>query len=126
MGLKDILYRWGPVIGWMGFIYFLSNQPGLKIAEGTLDYWTRKPAHIFIYLVLYLLIRRAFEGKRIFESLLLTFLYGISDEVHQHFVVNRTGKAIDLIFDLAGGILGIIIWNIYQTLLKKPKSSPQN
>lgn len=100
----------------MGFIYFLSAQPGLKIAEGAADFCTRKPAHMAEYSILFLLLFRAVGGSfrwAFWESAvgagILTFLYAISDEFHQVLVPLREGRWYDLVFDLLGIGLGVIL-----------------
>jgi len=40
-------------------------------------------------------------------SALSATLYGISDEIHQHFVPSRTADIADMIADVAGSIMGV-------------------
>jgi VanZ family protein len=37
-------------------------------------------------------------------------LYGISDEVHQIFISQRHPSLFDVITDLGGAILGVLLW----------------
>lgn len=111
---------WLPPILWMGLIFFLSSQPGLKIAEGSLDFWTRKPAHVFEYAVLYLFFYRALKGTfdwRISTFYLgagvLSLFYALTDEFHQIFVPLREGRLIDLGFDLLGILVAIIFLRLW-------------
>ncbi|HEY5600717.1 MAG TPA: VanZ family protein [Patescibacteria group bacterium] len=106
------------VVFWCAVIFWLSSKPGLAIASGTLDFVTRKPAHIFVYFVLSILSFRAliFDYK-IKKALILAFgfslLYAISDEIHQILVPLREGKVLDIIFDATGAALAaIIIWRL--------------
>ncbi len=113
--LKYVTIYWAPVVIWAGVIYYLSAQPGLSIATGPADFWTRKPAHIAEYALLSALIYRALSKttkiKKLFiYTFIFTLLYAISDEIHQHFVINRTGKITDVLFDTAGTLLGILIY----------------
>jgi VanZ family protein len=39
-------------------------------------------------------------------------LYGISDEVHQHFVVARTAETMDVLADALGGSCGTFLYYI--------------
>ena len=48
----------------------------------------------------------------IFFSALLTTLYGMSDEIHQFFVVSRTSDQMDLLADFLGGTSGAICFYI--------------
>lgn len=51
-----------------------------------------------------------------------TFLYAVSDELHQLFVVGRSGQLTDVLLDTAGGIFGtlifILILKLYYRRLK--------
>jgi VanZ family protein len=49
-------------------------------------------------------------------SILLTGLYGASDELHQYFVPFRSADVWDILFDLLGGIFGVYL---YQLLLER-------
>ena len=44
--------------------------------------------------------------KLIFISTFLVFLYACSDEVHQLFVVGRSGEIFDVLLDSFGGMIG--------------------
>jgi len=43
-------------------------------------------------------------------SVLLSCLYGISDEIHQHFVPYRDADVMDVLADTIGGIMGVYIY----------------
>lgn len=51
-------------------------------------------------------------NKRIWISILIGFLYSISDELHQAFVSNRTGRVIDVVLDTIGVANGALIISI--------------
>lgn len=103
---------WVPPLLWMGVLFFLSSIPGLSIAEGVGDFLTRKAAHLFSYALLFYLFFRALKPRRIyfwqkvFLALSLSVGYGIFDEFHQSLVPLREGKAIDVIIDGVGALLG--------------------
>ena len=71
--------------------------------------FVRKNAHIFEYCVLACLLYFAIgSGKNALE---LSFLYAISDEIHQIYVPGRSGELRDVLIDTAGAAAGIaIIW----------------
>lgn len=94
------------------FIHWLTN-------------WTRKLAHIFLYTILGFFF---FGGviclkkpKRIWKkaiiSVALTFLYAVSDEIHQIFVDGRSCEFPDMLFDLggiaAGTLLMLLVYGIF-------------
>jgi VanZ family protein len=129
--IKNLFYYWLPVLVWATFIFFLSSRPGLKIATGTLDFLTRKPAHILEYFILTLLIIRA-STFGLFKksdtsfvlgfSFLLSLFYAGLDEVHQTFVPLREGKISDILFDSVGSLFAIFLgWKLFLTRQNKPK-----
>lgn len=76
----------------------------------------RKMAHFTIYLILGILVFCAIDEYNIKNilvvSILICFLYSLTDEIHQLFVVGRSGNLIDCLIDLTGSSLGIIILSI--------------
>ncbi len=71
----------------------------------------RKSAHIFEYFVLTILFYGTFEDQkhRIFITILATFFYACTDEIHQLFVEGRSGAIIDVGVDMIGCIIAMII-----------------
>jgi len=43
-------------------------------------------------------------------SVVLSSLYGVSDEIHQYFVPFREADLLDVLADTLGGILGVYIY----------------
>lgn len=77
----------------------------------------RKSAHFLVFAALGFSAVGFFATfpkiKRLFSALLALVyvaLYAISDEVHQLFVLGRTGRVSDVVIDTAGGIFGIIVF----------------
>ncbi|OIP78839.1 MAG: hypothetical protein CO002_01580 [Candidatus Portnoybacteria bacterium CG_4_8_14_3_um_filter_44_10] len=114
--LRMFLYYWLPVIIWAGFIFYLSNQPGLKSSLAwPYDFILRKGAHIVEFAVLFLLLLRALEKghnlatkKALGWAFVLTIFYAVSDEYHQSFVAQRVASLTDVAIDSLGVLL--IIW----------------
>lgn len=85
----------------------------------------RKTAHFTIYTslgVLSFLYLKTFEiedKKRILGSLLFSFLYACTDEIHQLFVPGRSGELKDVCIDSSGALLGIIIVFFLLKIVKK-------
>jgi len=77
-----------------------------------------KVLHFVAYALLGALFLRAFKTSRIKNnvrfililSVLLPFLYGISDEIHQHFVPHRSADLMDVLADILGGLMGVYIY----------------
>lgn len=119
---KDKIIAWIYVVLWSAVIFFFSSIPHLKIEQlGVLDFILRKLAHVTEYMILSVLYYRAFvistrlESKRvIFYSIILSILYAVSDEFHQHFVPGRCFMVSDIIIDTVGVITGIVLAHKYK------------
>ena len=92
-----------------------------------LNYPIRKCAHITIYLVLSILIISAIKNTKSIKhpsiiTLIICFIYAITDEYHQTFIDGRTGQFIDVLIDTTGSMLGLTIYNkITQKNTKRDK-----
>ncbi|MBP3461102.1 MAG: VanZ family protein [Bacilli bacterium] len=76
----------------------------------------RKMAHFTIYLVLgilvFLMLKEYNIKDTIIVSLLICIIYALTDEIHQLFIVGRSGNLIDCLIDTLGSIIGILVLNI--------------
>lgn len=130
-----LLSRYVPLVLWIGVIFFLSSSQGSlsetsRIIRPILEYLfpsappetisyyhgvIRKFAHFTEYAVLAVLAVRTFSSspntvlrnRATVASVALVFLVAISDETAQSFNAARTGSAIDVLIDIAGGITAI-------------------
>jgi VanZ family protein len=126
--MNKILRLWLPAFAWAYLIYVVSSIPSLNTGWGIYDLILRKIAHITEYYVLAALIYRALKGTFVkftpfylfAISFTASFLYAVSDEVHQLYVFGRSGTRRDLAFDTLGIIIFFIILK-----LNKPKRSNQ-
>lgn len=105
---------WVPVIAYMALIFYISNQ---SLEEFELpDIWSiDKLIHAIEYAVLGFLCVRTLKMSFVSPSLpylafILTFAYGISDEVHQMFVFNRTSSIFDVLADGVGALAGVWLY----------------
>jgi VanZ family protein len=100
--------KWGPALLWMGIILTISSIPGplLPKAGG-------EPRnilfHLFEYAVLGWLLLRATEGKGLFAGT-ISAGWAVLDEWYQSFVPGRASSVKDVIVDLAGFGLILILW----------------
>ena len=145
---KRILY-WVILLIWMIFIFYMSNQPanisnsqsdfvlnivrhlGLDI-EGiyvnTAITIIRKGAHFIEYLILNILyfnVLRFYVGnkKALIFSIILSFIYASTDEIHQIFVAGRAGRFTDVLIDTSGAATGsILLFFIISIINKKQRS----
>jgi len=137
-------YRFIPPILWAIFIFFASSNPdptgylpegavssikAIRILGIRLDNLIWALSHIFIYAVLAFLVARALNHQRylnpqVFQlAFALTLLYGISDEIHQHFVPGRGFQLYDILMDGLGALVGL---GLYATLrLKRAQKKRQ-
>lgn len=137
---KQRLWRYGPVVVWLGAIFFFSTGvmaasntsriigPLTKwmfpsISEGALanvHFAVRKAAHFTEYAFLAFLAARAFAGSSIVFlrrywfafAVGLVAAYSLSDEFHQTFVASRTGSIYDSMIDTAGGLFGAVVFGL--------------
>jgi VanZ family protein len=116
-----------PAFLWMVLIFYLSSISGLKTGVESIgvEIFIRKIAHLFIYFVLTLLIWRILKhqwgmslNKSIVASFFFVLLYAVSDEVHQYFVDDRAGRAVDVLIDSAGSMIGVG-WVIFLSKINK-------
>jgi VanZ family protein len=135
-------WRYGPLLAWVGFIFFASTgnlsasntsrilRPLLlwlfpAITEPTLalaHFLVRKGAHFAEYFVLALLAARAFStssraGLRRrwwLASFVLVAACALLDEYHQSFVASRTGTVYDSLIDIGGGATALIIFGLWR------------
>lgn len=117
-----LLKTWLPAILLMALIFVFSSLPGANVsANGNVDYLSHKLVHVFLYAVLCLSLYRA--TKNIVLAVVLTILYGITDEYHQTFVPTRMGSYKDVIADTLGALItGILLWKYYLKLPKQLKN----
>ncbi len=111
--LYKILSYWFPVFIYCLLIFMQSSYPS---PESVPDLpYIDKLLHIAVYALLGALFLRAFKTLRIQHnlklvmilSILLSSLYGISDEIHQHFVPFRNADFMDALADMIGSVGGV-------------------
>jgi VanZ family protein len=99
----------------MAVIFLLSSQSGLHASDdAAVDGPLRHLAHVAVYALLGgLLVLALANGSRptprlLLAAALLALLYGVTDEVHQSFIRDRTGQAADLLWDGIGAVVGVV------------------
>lgn len=140
-----IWYRWAGVLAWMSVIFLFSSgdastsstQSGfivdalkgtsIELPGDVLTFLTRKAAHIFLYFVLGLLVcgtiheygRRS--TKMVILSVVICFLYAITDELHQWFVPGRSAEVRDVVIDTLSSGAGVMVYH-YISRVKSKKT----
>lgn len=133
--MRTFVLRWGPAIGVMAVIFALSAQPGLRISNDPgVDLPFRHAAHVAVYGLLCLFLVRGVcwdrderpRARDLLLAVVLATLYGVSDEIHQTFVPDRTGHAVDVGWDLIGALIGAVVARLISPgLLRWPERSAQ-
>ena len=120
-----------PVILWMAFIFYMSAKTGEgssavsnPITDLIVDIFQRArhdtaPAvdHMTEYGILMALLVLAVKktcgkisaGWTYVWSTAITFAYACSDEIHQLFVADRAGKGTDVLIDMCGAVIALLI-----------------
>ncbi len=149
---RDRLWRYAPLVGWIGFIFFASTGamsasntsriiaplfkwlfPGITEAQLTLVHFTvRKGAHFTEYAVLALLAARAFLPSTRWRlrhhwfaaALALVAVVALLDEYHQSFNAARTGTIWDSMIDISGGATALILFGLWRRRRGRGEGSP--
>lgn len=122
------LWAWGPVVLYMGVIFALSSQSTLPQVPVVLS-WD-KLQHSTAYGVMALLALRAWTRWPLVRArnpylppLIITALYGMFDEFHQHFVPGRSSDPFDWAADVIGASMALgIAWLIYRRKIRSGAS----
>lgn len=87
----------------------------------------RKCAHASVFFVLAILLLIAFSVSNIpnkyLYTIIICFLYALSDEFHQLFVFARTGQFSDVIIDTIGSSIGLFFYFIFNKFYIKCKAN---
>ena len=102
------------------------TEEEIKVKVDKLNYPVRKLAHASVYFILALFILNVIFDMQVPKTLkiylitiLICFLYAITDEYHQTFIDGRAGKFTDVLIDTSGATIACLIVMI----LSKKKSS---
>ncbi|MDI6738335.1 MAG: VanZ family protein [Nanoarchaeota archaeon] len=124
MKIKPFIFYWLPVIMYAGIIFYLSSlaQP---LPAGGLEFDKKDLLlHAMEYFVLSALFLRAFlyscVKRPYLYSVVLSVLYGISDEVHQLFVIGRVFSGYDMLANGVGSCL-ILLFLLHEKKIKKKR-----
>lgn len=143
---------WALVIGCMALIFSFSAQgadDSMDLSDGLLHailrvlhislpesvitflrVFIRKVAHFSIYMLLgffmYLLMHTGYSVKEkasAWQAVLYSFLYAVTDEVHQMFVPGRSCMLKDVVIDTWGASFGVAIaFGICFLLIRRRKN----
>lgn len=105
------LLLWIPACAWMAVIFLASAVPGDEI---TIHVWD-KFMHLGVYAVLGVCFLLATADGRWAQvtvkpaalAVLLSIVYGVTDEFHQSVTPDRTPDVMDVLADTLGALLGV-------------------
>ena len=126
--MSHALWVWGPVALLMAAIFGLSAQPDLPAPPGGMS---DVSAHAIVYAGLGVLMLRALSNAHwsdvtphsVAVAIVLTILYGVSEEYHQTFVDGRFAEMRDIIADAVGacsGAAAVWAWSIVISSDQRP------
>lgn len=118
------LKYWLPVYLYLILIFYLSSQSVIPASATLAERFYIRPylQHVLIYTGLALTIHRATNYSKNNSNFLVVFsttLYGLTDEIHQHFVPGRTFELLDIGMDFLGAVLALILIGLYKWTKKK-------
>lgn len=103
-----------PLISVLAGVFYLSSLPGSTFDPYHFEY-ADKFAHVLVYMVVGFMFARLLSAGPSLKgrysiivpvAIILSGIYGLSDEWHQSYVQGRSAEALDLVADLVGGCLG--------------------
>lgn len=115
---RSVALRWAAAIAWMGVIFLLSSRPDLPNFAPGLPGFEEIGGHLTAYGVLAGLLWWALRGSGVRYpatwALALAVVYGATDEFHQSFVPGRTMSVSDLIVNLIGASVVLLVVTLLQ------------
>ncbi len=119
--MRKFVKWWLPVVVWMIVIFIGSSIGNIpRVGGKTTDGLVHRAAHIAEFAVLGALLLRAVSHdkpltkREIIITLIVIALYGASDEFHQRFTPGRSSEGIAVVFDVAGGAVGVWVYRLWK------------
>ena len=114
------LPRWAAVVAWMALVFYLSAQSSLPMLSDRFGILQSIAGHFVEYAILALLLQWALRGNpskgngsgvshAARWALVIAVTYGLTDEVHQHFVPGRAMDPFDLLMDAVGAAAALLV-----------------
>jgi VanZ family protein len=101
---------WGPVVLYMGLIFWFSSRGRPDVLSATADYLLHGTEYAGLAVVsVRAIAKRLFSGLKVAHiagGTAIAVLYGMSDEWHQLHVTGRYGSLADVLADFVGASLG--------------------
>lgn len=118
----------------LGITHSHPNESKIEHATNLLNSPLRKVMHASVYFVLaffiILIINVFTKNKKFLRSFIITvllcFIFAMTDEYHQTLVNGRTGQFLDVLIDTTGAILGGLFYGTYFVAYKIGKRGVKN
>lgn len=117
---------WLPLVLWAALIFKLSSG---SVPVASPVYWQdfvfKKTAHVVFFGIFSVLSYRALRINRqnsklsAILAIILTIIYGISDEIHQSFTQTREARVRDVGFDTLGALISMAV--LYYVIPNTPE-----
>lgn len=108
MKIKKLI-KFIPSFLWMLVIFYFSSRSTTGIGTNeTNRFLILKSFHLIEYAFLAFLLSFVFLKKK--YIIFISYLYAISDEIHQSFTPGRTSRFRDTLIDLIGIFIGVFIF----------------
>jgi hypothetical protein len=128
--VKRIIKLWVPPVIWAVVIFLLSSRPVIPASQiFWKDFIVKKSAHVIEYAIFTVLIYRALKESGVkkynagLAAILISVIYGATDEYHQSFTPGREPRVRDVFFDTIGSVFSIyLLWNLLPNLPLKLKA----
>ena len=107
-----------PVLLYAAAIFYMSSLETISLPDLKIS-MEDKLLHAMAYFLFGMLLIRAFHyggakplsKKLIVTVVLLGFIYGLSDEIHQYFVPGRSSEVLDWLADAIGIMFGVLFYS---------------
>lgn len=121
--IYNFVFYWFPILIYCLLIFIQSSRPSPANLPDDIAH-IDKLLHFSAYAFLGALFARAFKTRStktnlkllMMLSIILSGLYGISDEIHQAFVPFRDGDIMDALADILGSVCGVCGVSLYHYL----------
>ncbi len=116
--MNNLLKYWFPLIAVLTLIFIGSSLPGQILAqEPLLPTLPSTLEHMAEFFILGVFMYRALKATKVGRfslelAVLLGSFYGFTDEFHQLFVPGRVCSPLDLVFDIIGCVIGVLLMRL--------------
>jgi VanZ family protein len=114
---------WLPVIAYMAMLFGFSASSKIPSPPGDLSYYH---VHVAVYAGLGALTARATAGglrdvswRAVAGAIVISSLYGVTDEYHQLFTPGRSFDVLDMAADAIGSVIGASAVGAWGTIRRR-------